>query len=143
MLIFALLLCGPLLACEAPEDVTSTSASSEAGDTRQRLSEPLSAAPGERWGPCLTDDLWGCDGVLGEGLACLRPVSDVGLNICAPQTWDPEVDDDCGNADDAPFGLGVRLKGSAYCVPDCEIDADCGEGRACSPASHYCAWVGD
>jgi hypothetical protein len=113
-----------------------------------RITPPVRRLPpGYRWGACDLDGVdepgwWGCNGSLGEGDACLRPVSDEGLSICVPQTWDPTVDDDCGNVDTAPFGLGVRLQGSAYCVPDCETDADCGIGRACSPASHFCAWVG-
>lgn len=102
---------------------------------------------GETWGPCdfgRYDDpnWWGCNGSPGYGLACLMPVSDDGLNICVPQTNDPKYDDDCGNLT-APFGLGVRLQGSAYCVPDCMTDDDCGPGRACSPASHFCAWIGE
>lgn len=96
-----------------------------------------------QWGPCNPNDAWGCNGSLGSGLACLRPVSDYNLNICAPQTWDPNVDDDCENVNEPNFGDGVRLQGSAYCVPDCDTDADCGVGRKCSPQSHFCAWIGN
>lgn len=100
--------------------------------------------PGDRWGAC--DETlypgWGCVGSLGEGDACLRPVSDQDLSICVPQTWDPSVADDCSNMA-APFGLETRLQGSAYCVPDCETDEDCGPGLACSPTSHFCAWIGE
>lgn len=100
---------------------------------------------GDLWGPCDLTGVnepgwWGCDGELGFGLACLRPVSDNGLNICGPQTWDPEIADDCGNVN-ANFGLSVRVQSGSYCVVDCVFDSDCGPGRACSPASHFCAWI--
>lgn len=110
---------------------------------------------GEMWGPCdLTGvaepDWWGCNGTPGSvdapplGAACLRPVSDDALSICVPQTADPLVDDDCGTGVfDPGFGLGVRVNGSAYCVADCLTDDDCAEGQACSPASHFCAWIGE
>ena len=138
-LTFTLLLTS-LTACDAPDDV---------GEADDRVTSPDAEEPttGNMWGPCDFGRIdepnwWGCNGSPGYGLACLRPVSDEKLNICAPQTWDPDVDDDCGDVM-APFGLGVRLQGSAYCVPDCVTDADCGPGRACSPQSHFCAWVGE
>lgn len=100
--------------------------------------------PGSTWGPCDLNDPWGCNGELGSGDACLRPVSLDDLTICAPQTWDPLIDDNCVvdgvHLTEPPFGLGVRVNGSAYCVPDCETDLDCGAGRKCSPTSHFCAW---
>lgn len=97
---------------------------------------------GKRWGRCHAAG-WGCDGGSpGVGNACLRPVSNDGLNICAPQTWDPTIADDCSNVPPADFGLDVRLQGSAYCVMDCDTDADCdGFGTKCSPTSHFCAYV--
>lgn len=109
---------------------------------------PRSQFPvGSLWGRCdlsnvEDEDWWGCNGSLGEGLACFRPVSDNGLNICGPQTWDPDIADDCSNVY-APFGLGVRLQGSAYCVVDCVDDSDCAPGMGCAPASNFCAWIGE
>lgn len=109
---------------------------------------PLESIPvGTLWGPCdlsnVDDaDWWGCNGAPGVGLACLRPVSEVGLNICAPQTWDPAIDDDCAGVA-APFGLGVAVNGSAYCVSECVDDNDCAGGMGCSPASGFCAWLGE
>jgi hypothetical protein len=109
---------------------------------------PPSPIPiGAQWGPCDLTGVdqpgwWGCNGSLGVGLACARPVSDgLDLNICVPQTADPAVPDNCSGLV-APFGDGVRLQGSAYCVVDCTTDADCAGGMACSPSSHLCAWIG-
>jgi hypothetical protein len=133
----------PSLACDAePEDDYLGYTSGTSGT----YSPPVRLRPGATWGPCDLTDVsepgwWGCDGSLGVSDACLRPVSNNNLTVCVPQTYDADVDDDCGNVV-APFGLGVRLQGSAYCVADCETDADCGPGRACSPASHFCAWIG-
>jgi hypothetical protein len=115
-----------------------------------RVKQPDLRIPiGGRWGACDLTGVdqpgwWGCDGALGVGLACARPVSDDGLNICVPQTADPAIDNDCGNVD-APFGLGVSTigNGTAYCGVDCVSAADCANGMLCSPASHICAWIGN
>ena len=115
-----------------------------------RVKQPDFRIPvGAKWGPCdesgiNLDGWWGCDGEPGVGLACARPVSDNGLNICVPQTGDPMVDDDCGNVT-APFGLGVSTigGGSAYCGVDCVSNMDCANGMACSPSSKICAWIGN
>ena len=117
-------------------------------DRALRVKRPDARIPvGAQWGPCDLTGVdqpgwWGCDGEPGIGLACARPVSDIGLNICVPQTADPGVDADCGNIT-APFGLGVSLigNGSAYCGADCASDADCAGGMACSEASNICAWI--
>lgn len=138
-----------LLACAPGFDDVADSDTGSAEDALRALTIYIrpspSFRPGSTWGPCNPDDAWGCDGELGSGDACLRPVPSDELSLCAPQTWDPLIDDDC-NPDgidlvDPGFGLGVRVNGSAYCVPDCVTDADCGAGRRCSPASHFCAWV--
>ena len=149
------------LACEDTSDTAVADATDtgdagdgdgdgDANDFRARprvVPPPLFIPTGAQWGPCdLTDadqpGWWGCDGEPGFGLACARPVSDgLNLNICVPQTWDPDVANDCSGLT-APFGNGVRLQGSAYCVVDCDSDSDCAGGMACAPASHMCAWKG-
>ena len=136
-----------LPACDIDEYSDDVDADTEDSDPRSRFRPPAPAdiPMGAQWGPCdlsgVNDpDWWGCDGEPGFGLACARPASNLNLNICVPQTWDPAVDDDCGNIN-ASFGLGVRLQGSAYCVVDCQVDADCAGGMACS-SSHLCAWKG-
>lgn len=126
-------------------DDADTSSDDATADRARINPRPQAIPVGALWGECDLTGVnepgwWGCDGSLGEGLACLRPVSDNGLNICVPQTWDATIDDDCGNVS-APFGLGVRTQGSAYCVADCMSDADCAGGQACSPSSGFCAWI--
>jgi hypothetical protein len=137
---------------ELPDDgaETDTGGDDEMRSLPLRVKQPDFRIPiGAKWGPCdqtgiNLDTWWGCDGEPGIGLACARPVSDDGLNICVPQTADPAVDADCGNVT-APFGLGVSTigGGSAYCGVDCVSNMDCANGMACSPASHICAWIGD
>lgn len=154
------LLLSALLAVVACDDATSdepgeSTDTGESGDVDGDTEVDGFASPeldthglrfqtGKRWGRCHAEG-WGCDGGSpGVGYACLRPVSDHGLNICVPQTWDPLISDDCTPPEvvGPDFGLGIRLQGSAYCVPDCETDADCeGMGRMCSPQSHFCAYA--
>lgn len=141
--VFSLLL-SVLPACD--ETTSDIDTDDRAGRLNVRP-RPLSIPVGAQWGPCdLTGadqpGWWGCDGEPGIGLACARPVSDTGLNICVPQTADPEIDSDCGNVT-APFGLGVSLigNGSAYCGVDCFTDADCAGGMQCSDASKICAYI--
>jgi hypothetical protein len=135
-----------MLGCDAePEDFDDVDERGLILDIRP----PTRAIPvGAKWGPCDLTGVnqpgwWGCDGAPGVGQACARPVSDLNLHICVPQTADPVVDADCGNVT-APFGIGVSTigNGSAYCGVDCVSNADCAGGMACSPASHICAYIG-
>ena len=156
----ALLTCiTPALACATDDTELAFDDGTETGDTGEPVEDddlrsyrlvvppPAPIPVGAQWGPCdLTGvndpDWWGCDGEPGFGLACARPVSNgLNLNMCVPQTWDPAVPDNCVGLT-APFGKGVRLQGSAYCVVDCSVDSDCAGGMACSPASHMCAYKG-
>jgi len=136
----------PALGCFDSDEVIDDGSTAPDDDARHSLSpRPLRIPTGSQWGPCDLTGVdspgwWGCDGSSGVGLACARPVSDDGLNICVPQTANPGVDDDCGNVV-APFGLGVRLQGSAYCVVDCVDDSDCAGGQLCAAAG-MCAWIG-
>ncbi len=104
-------------------------------------------AAGQLWGRCahLPEEQggfgeWGCEGEQGFGLACARPLGDVPLSICVPQTWDPEIDNDCEGLYDPGFGLGVVPGGSAYCQVACHEDADCGPDKLCS-AFGFCGWA--
>ena len=140
----ALLLTTTLLTLSACFDSDESPYTDTSGVHARELETPPA---GTAFGPCVlvgVEDAgwWGCSGAPGVGLACARPVASEPLSICVPQTWDPVVDDDCGNVDDLGFGLGLRVQSGAYCVPDCLSDADCAEGMACSPSSGFCAWVG-
>lgn len=161
LLTISLSLCAALCGCFDSDDVmpddlgTDSETGAEAlsdlpleDSAALRLLPPPDAIPaGALWGPCDLDDEgqevggWGCDGAPGEGLACLRPVSDEPITLCAPQTWDLEIADDCSGLPAANFGGALKLLSGAYCVPACETNADCLAVQRCSPASHFCAWL--
>lgn len=126
-------------ACDGELDSESSSADSSFADDELR-SWPM--APGTMWGPCDTSTWgeWGCAGSLGVKLACLRPLYEIPLSICVPQTADDRVDNDCGNMWDPGYAHGVELHPSeAYCVGLCDRDAECPQDLFCS-TSGMCAW---
>lgn len=148
----------PILLCAACADYHAEGCSDDGTDDAPESAELLSGAAGlswatedvppnvgDLWGPCdLTGvdspDWWGCLGEAGVGYACARPLDDEALSICVPQLTPPADVDECDGFD-LPFGTGFALVGGVYCLPTCESDDDCGDGRRCSAASGFCAWL--
>ena len=98
---------------------------------------------GSMWAPCDLEgvdddpDWWGCNGSLGEGLACARPLGDELLSICVPQI---KPDGLCLAVWDPGFGDGLVEISETYCVISCDADSDCRPLQECS-AFGKCAWT--
>jgi len=96
---------------------------------------------------CTTDD--DCEGD-GDGARCLDAWQGMGATLCTCYTPDCFEDADCpglavcscGKTDASYFCGGPSYKSCLHeCLfSDCRTDADCGEGKFCSPSWDFCGW---